>query len=186
MTRRTGQIAGSNLPPSEQLGLGGTETIPGYDERTANGSQGVLLASQELLSPAFSVINQLFQSDLRDQAQLSGFWAYGNVTNRGAAGTSTPPIWRARRRLALRWGTYVTLRAIRLAAAQASGATDHGAFGHVALTLSLLGPLFFRGIGLLGREAGATASAPVFTGHGRAGDQIVTGAAIGANEPWTG
>lgn len=137
LTRLTGQIADTNLLPSEQLGLGGTETIPGYDERTANGSQGVF-ASEELLLPAFSISKQLFQSDVGDQTQFSGFWSYGNVQDRGGAEASNPTnLESAGVGLRFVMGRYVNLRAnYGFQLRTLPGATSHGAFGHVALNFS--------------------------------------------------
>ena len=137
LTRLTGQIADTNLLPSEQLGLGGTETLPGYNERTANGSQGVF-ASEELLLPAFSIAKQLFQSDVVDQTQFSGFWAYGNVSERASAETSNPTnLESAGFGLRFIMDRYVNVRAnYGWQLRTLPGAADHGAFGHVAMTLT--------------------------------------------------
>ena len=53
IVRLSGQLASTELLPSEQLGTGGTDSVRGYDPRVINGSQGVL-ASTELRSPCFS------------------------------------------------------------------------------------------------------------------------------------
>jgi hemolysin activation/secretion protein len=76
--RLQSQLASSNLLQSEQLGLGGVESIRGYDERTASASQGVLL-SNELRSPPVGVIDKLFGTASGDQIQFDAFWDYGHV-----------------------------------------------------------------------------------------------------------
>jgi hemolysin activation/secretion protein len=137
LTRLVAQISTTNLLPSEQLGIGGTDTVPGYDERTANGSQGVLV-SEELLLPAFSLAQQL-DSDLQDQIQLSAFWAYGDVRDvKTLAGTPAPPdIESVGLGLRFAFGRYVNLHAnYGWQLRKLPGAVDHGEFGHVALTLT--------------------------------------------------
>jgi hemolysin activation/secretion protein len=76
--RLTGQVATTNLLPSEQLGAGGHDTVRGYNERDANGSAG-FLASQELRSPSFSLIGGWLPGGIKDQAQLLVFWDYASV-----------------------------------------------------------------------------------------------------------
>lgn len=76
--RVTGQLADHNLLPTEQLGLGGETSVRGYHERTANGSEGVIL-SQELRSPPFSPLARFVPPEFADQLQLLVFWDYGSV-----------------------------------------------------------------------------------------------------------
>jgi hemolysin activation/secretion protein len=76
--RLDGQIAGSELLPSEQLGAGGTGSVRGYDPRTANGSQG-LLASLELRSPSYSPLTAL-GTGVADSGQLLAFFDSGFVS----------------------------------------------------------------------------------------------------------
>lgn len=80
ITRLKGQIAGGNLLPSEQLGGGGVDSVRGYYTRVANGSEGVL-ASEELRSPPFSLLNGTFCKDADDSAQFLAFWDYANLSN---------------------------------------------------------------------------------------------------------
>ena len=72
------QLANSNLLSSEQLGAGGVESVRGYDERTANGSDGLLLSS-EFRTPPVGVIDPLFGASTGDQLQGDVFWDFGHV-----------------------------------------------------------------------------------------------------------
>ena len=74
----TGQIASANLLGSEQLGLGGAQSVRGYDEGLVYGDQGALLRN-ELYLPAFSLTAKLAKNLPRDSVRLLGFWDYGVV-----------------------------------------------------------------------------------------------------------
>ncbi len=74
------QIASQNLLPSEQIGLGGYDTVRGYDERQLNYDSGVLL-NAEFRAPAFSVIRQIRQTKTRDSLQFLCFLDYGTGAN---------------------------------------------------------------------------------------------------------
>jgi hemolysin activation/secretion protein len=52
--RAEAQLASGNLLGSEQLGFGGSSSLRGYDEREANGDNGVILVN-ELRGPSWSV-----------------------------------------------------------------------------------------------------------------------------------
>ena len=66
---------------SEQLGVGGYNTVRGYDEREANGDEGYLF-STELRIPPISPGSLLGLSNAGDQFQILGFWDYGVAENR--------------------------------------------------------------------------------------------------------
>jgi len=89
ITKFVGQISDGNLLPSEQIGAGGADSVRGYDERVANGSEGILF-SEEIRSPGFSLAKLVADSDSawNDLTQLGVFWDYGsifdNVTLAGA------------------------------------------------------------------------------------------------------
>jgi hemolysin activation/secretion protein len=74
-----GQLASHNLLYSEQLGLGGMDSVRGYYTNSALGSEGVLV-SNEISAPAFSLA-QLAHLHLpvEDSAQFGAFWDYGHV-----------------------------------------------------------------------------------------------------------
>lgn len=56
--RALGQAASTNLLPSEQFGLGGMDTVRGYEERIFNGDFGAL-ANLQLSLPSFSFFKRL-------------------------------------------------------------------------------------------------------------------------------
>jgi hemolysin activation/secretion protein len=76
--RLTVQLADRNLLSSEQLGLGGYDTLPGYEEREANGDNGFILAN-ELQAPVFSPLKLLGRKSAADQMKLLVFWDHGEV-----------------------------------------------------------------------------------------------------------
>ncbi|MDB5739928.1 MAG: peptide transporter [Alphaproteobacteria bacterium] len=82
IVRLSGQLASTELLPSEQLGAGGTDSVRGYDPRVINGSQGALV-STELRSPAFSPLHDFVTSEVTDSAQLLAFYDYGYVAYKG-------------------------------------------------------------------------------------------------------
>jgi hypothetical protein len=140
ITKFVGQIANGNLLPSEQLGAGGADSVRGYDERVANGAQGIL-ASQEIRTPTFSlakwILNQ--ESPYDDSTQVGAFFDYGSVSDKqtlpGApksieltsAGLSLHTLAGpdANLRIDLNYGWQ--LRRLPYA-------NDHSQFGHVAVT----------------------------------------------------
>jgi len=72
--RGWGQIASERLLPSEELALGGFNTIRGYDERVVVGDNGWII-NNELRTPPFPLGLLGFQ----DQLQILGFFDYGAV-----------------------------------------------------------------------------------------------------------
>jgi hemolysin activation/secretion protein len=100
--RWEGQLATSNLLPSETLDDGGIDSVRGYDERTASGSLG-LVGTQEFRTPAISPSQRLTGAfhdwdggaDLAtgDALQFDAFWDYGFVRDNrvppGAANGTT-------------------------------------------------------------------------------------------------
>jgi len=73
------QESDANLLPSEQLGLGGYDTVPGYEEREANGDDGFLIDSQ-LAAPPVSIGEALGWGKFKDQLQFLGFVDYGGTS----------------------------------------------------------------------------------------------------------
>ena len=73
------QLSDANLLPSEQIGLGGYDTVRGYDEREANGDSGFLISS-ELETPAVSLGTLIGLKDAYDRFQLLAFVDYGGTS----------------------------------------------------------------------------------------------------------
>lgn len=68
--RLKGQYANQNLLPSEQLGLGGYDTVRGYREREINGDQGIL-ANLEFRSPYLSLFKLKSLCETNTQCQCN-------------------------------------------------------------------------------------------------------------------
>ncbi len=66
------QFASNNLLPSEQFGLGGYNTIRGYEFREVNKDSGII-TSYEFISPAYQVIKKL----KNDRIRLISFLDFG-------------------------------------------------------------------------------------------------------------
>jgi hemolysin activation/secretion protein len=82
LTRIEAQFSTANLLASERLGIGGVESVRGYDEYTASGSEGFIF-SQEIRSPAFGLLSQLFGKDsINDKMQYFVFYDFGYVRER--------------------------------------------------------------------------------------------------------
>jgi hemolysin activation/secretion protein len=75
-----GQLANKNLIGSEQIGIGGFNSVRGYDEYQFTGDKG-LIVRNELLSPAYSLVSKFYGSLPRDQLQLLWFVDFGMVDN---------------------------------------------------------------------------------------------------------
>jgi hemolysin activation/secretion protein len=73
------QHSDANLLPSEQLGLGGYQTVRGYDERAANGDDGFLV-STEVATPPLSIFHMLGDQGVNDQLEFLGFVDYGGTS----------------------------------------------------------------------------------------------------------
>ncbi len=80
LVRGVYQLSEANLLGSEQLGLGGANTVRGYEEREANGDSGYLV-SMEIRTPPVSLGTTVGIPNAVDQLQLLGFWDYGVAEN---------------------------------------------------------------------------------------------------------
>lgn len=76
----TWQASDANLTPSEQLGLGGYDTVRGYDERELNSDEGYIY-NLELRTPVFTPGKILGVGRGSDQLQFLVFWDYGSGRN---------------------------------------------------------------------------------------------------------
>ena len=75
-----GQWASAPLMPTEQYGIGGYNTVRGYDERSANGDNGYVM-SVELRTPPGSIFKIFDDQSVDDSLQFLGFFDYGYVGN---------------------------------------------------------------------------------------------------------
>lgn len=76
-----GQFTGENLLPSEQLGIGGYDTVRGYKERELNKDKGAI-ANIEFRSPALKVFSRGSQTaKLVDALQFIAFFDVGYGSN---------------------------------------------------------------------------------------------------------
>jgi hemolysin activation/secretion protein len=73
------QESNANLLPSEQLGLGGYSTVPGYEEREVNGDNGYLIGTQ-ILTPPVSIGEAVGLTAVHDQLQFLAFVDYGGTS----------------------------------------------------------------------------------------------------------
>ncbi|MBI3236680.1 MAG: ShlB/FhaC/HecB family hemolysin secretion/activation protein [Chlamydiales bacterium] len=71
-----GQYANENLLSSEQMTVGGYDTVRGYEERQLNGDSAILF-STELRSPIWSFFR--IRKKEQDAFQLLGFYDYGTA-----------------------------------------------------------------------------------------------------------
>jgi len=84
------QKSNANLLPSEQLGLGGYATVPGYEEREVNGDDGFLIGTQ-ILTPPVSIGEAAGLPAVRDQLQFLGFVDYGGTNLHNATPADINP-----------------------------------------------------------------------------------------------
>lgn len=73
--RGTLQTSNGNLVPSEQMGLGGYDSVRGYDEREINADEGYIFTT-EVRTPTVSIGEACGFPALKDQLQFLGFWDY--------------------------------------------------------------------------------------------------------------
>ncbi|WP_420421556.1 ShlB/FhaC/HecB family hemolysin secretion/activation protein [Simkania sp.] len=89
--RGEGQISSQNLLPSEEYGLGGYNTVRGYDERVVN-KENIFLLSTEFRSPPLPVISKKWRK-ATDALQILVFLDYAVGRNKFSffdSGTSEP------------------------------------------------------------------------------------------------
>jgi hemolysin activation/secretion protein len=130
------QTSSRSLLPSEQMGIGGAESVRGYDEHEGGGSSGVLI-SEELRTPVFSLSADLAKQDFGDRSQLAAFWDFGAVHERvlpgGIANTNLESVG-----LSL-YGAMSSYLDFRLnygwQLRTAPGAASRGQFGHVSVSV---------------------------------------------------
>ena len=75
-----GQLASAPLMPTEQYGLGGYNTVRGYDERAANGENAYVF-NTELRTPPGSIFKIFGNQEVDDSIQFLAFFDYGFTGN---------------------------------------------------------------------------------------------------------
>lgn len=73
-----GQVATTSLMPTEQFGLGGYNTVRGYDERVSNGDNAWVF-NLEFWTPPGSVCKIFGNQEINDRLQFLAFLDYGYV-----------------------------------------------------------------------------------------------------------
>lgn len=74
------QVSDRNLIPSEQLGIGGYNTVRGYEERQLNEDNGFIV-SGEVRTPVIHLFKRLGKHKIADSLQFLAFMDYGYGTN---------------------------------------------------------------------------------------------------------
>ncbi len=78
------QASTERLLPSEQFGIGGYDTVRGYDERQLN-TDFASLASLEIRTPTIPVMSAIRKKTIRDSIQFLAFVDFGCGRNKGAS-----------------------------------------------------------------------------------------------------
>jgi hemolysin activation/secretion protein len=136
--RGTVQSSNANLAPSEQLGLGGYDTVRGYDEREVNTDDGFIFTT-EVRTPTISFGELGGCAAFKDQLQFLGFWDYGDGSNHNPLPGETNEIPLSSLGVGLRYtiNTYLSVRydyAFQLL--RTGFDNDHGSRSDIGVVLS--------------------------------------------------
>jgi hemolysin activation/secretion protein len=109
----SGQIqqTSQDLMPSESFGIGGYDTVRGYDQRSANGDNGYL-GNVELRSPSFSLWKIFGSSDVEDRLYVLGFFDWAQCMQYSENSTTSQNFTMASAGPGLRYnvGPYLSVR----------------------------------------------------------------------------
>jgi hemolysin activation/secretion protein len=137
--RGGGQLASGNLIPSEQLGVGGYNTVRGYDEREANGDRGFVL-STEVRTPAITVLGRHPKWNVQDQLQFLAFMDYGLAENvNPEPDETTAHLWSVGGGLRYTISRYLTFRfdyGVQLRDSGVDAPSDYGSRAHIGVVAS--------------------------------------------------
>ena len=78
VSRLTAQLSSTNLLPSEQLSVGGMDTVRGYPSYVIGASEGVIMG-QEVRAPAFALLSRVPGVGFTDSFQPDVFWDYAHI-----------------------------------------------------------------------------------------------------------
>ncbi len=127
------QFSDSNLIGSEQMGLGGYASIRGFEEREANGDEGISLIN-EIRTNSIDISSELDLSFSSGTVQFLGFWDYGRVSNRFEDGKTVLSSVGVGARY--QYGANVSLRVdIGTQVAGEDNHQDNSAIAHVGLVV---------------------------------------------------
>jgi hemolysin activation/secretion protein len=134
----TGQTASGNLLPSEQLNVGGIDTVRGFEEEVVGGSDGVLL-STELRGPVWHPLGGAARAVGGDNLQADAFVDYAHVLDPEAIAGAAASDTLASAGLGLRYavGRHLSARIEAGVPFEApSGLRHHTVFANVAITVT--------------------------------------------------
>jgi hypothetical protein len=114
--RASGQFADARLLPTEQFGLGGYDTVRGYNERVVDGDDGWLLVN-EIRTPHIPLGNLTARTDGRDWLQGLIFCDYGRAFDRQPSAvllesSQAKPCCRRALAFVMRWRTIYVFASI--------------------------------------------------------------------------
>ena len=137
------QVTDQSLLPSEQIGVGGYDTVRGFDERQADGDSGFFISS-ELATPTISLGNLVGIAGATDEMQFLGFLDYGgtNLHTPDPTGANAPHTNELGIGPGVRWAItpYMSFRFDYGFALASSGvAQRYDSRGHIGLVVSLPG-----------------------------------------------
>ena len=139
IARVTAQLASTNLLGSEQLGLGGATSLRGYEEREANGDDGVVLVN-ELHAPPHSVAGIFGHGQTGDRFDPLVFFDCGVVASHQRLPSEASALKLASTGVGFRYslGGNFNLRADYGWQLKASGVSDHRRTerGHISAVLA--------------------------------------------------
>jgi hemolysin activation/secretion protein len=139
IVRGGAQAASGNLIPSEQLGVGGYNTVRGYGEREANGDRGFVV-STEVRTPAITLLGRNSKWQMQDQLQFLAFTDYGMAESVDPQpGETTSHLWSVGGGLRYTINRYLSFRfdyAVQLRDSKAPVSSDYGSRAHIGVIAS--------------------------------------------------
>lgn len=139
----TGQFANTNLLGSEQLGVGGYQSVRGYDERELNNTDEGWISRNELRTPPVSLLKLFGVETVKDQLQFLGFFDYastraydGNITRKDGRAFSSESLASVGPGIRYSINNYLSVRADYGFQLNDTGNNRHGSRWHVGVIVS--------------------------------------------------